>query len=157
MLPEEIMIKENKVITAHFANTQESEVFVLLERPDESLFDTTIEAGEQSPEYVDLLNQISVEDIRKNTVEQQETERKAILAYARSVFEEETAEIESNILRKMITTEEEDNRDFAFKLKLAGFELDQVKGATTEQKKAIRQSNSPLEILYLIGKLVYEE
>jgi len=149
------MIDGNTVVTAFFDNMQETQINVFLERPDGSTFSTLIEAGDQSAEYKDLLKQISLEQIRKNTVEQQELERKAILRYARSVFEEEQAEIEQSMIRKLIVVDDS-NKDFAFKVKLVAFELDEVKNATTEQKKQIRQAESPLEALYLVSKLVYE-
>lgn len=150
------MIKDNKVVTAYFINTQETEIRVFLERPDGSEFNTLIEAGDQSPEYRDLLKEISLETIRKNTIAQQEFERNAILRYARSVFEEEQSEIESSMIAKLADTSDE-HPDFAFKVKLAVFNLDEVKNATTEEKKAIRQAKSPLETLYLASKLVYEK
>ena len=150
------MINGNTVVTAHFHNNQETLISVIVERPDGSTFDTLIEAGDQSPEYKDLLKQMSLEDIRKNTIAQQELERKAIMNYARSVFEEEQAELEAQMLRKLVVTDDA-NKDFAFKVKLVAFELDEVKNATTAQKKEIRQAQSPLEALYLAAKLVYEE
>jgi len=149
------MINGNTVVTAFFNNTQETEINVFLERPDGSTFDTLIEAGDQSVEYKDLLKQITLEKIRKNTVEQQELERKAITRYARSVFEEEQSELENEMIRKLVVTDDS-NKDFAFKVKLAVFQKDVVKGATTEQKKAIRQAESPLEALYLAAKLIYD-
>lgn len=150
------MINGNTVVTAFFNNTQETEINVFLERPDGSTFDTLIEAGDQSPEYKDLLKQITLEKIRKNTVEQQELEKRAILAYARSVFEEERAELENEMIRKLAITNDT-SKDFAFKVKLAVFQKDKVKKAPTEVKKAIRAAESPLEVLYLTSKLYFEE
>lgn len=150
------MIKENTVITAFFVDAQETQIRVCLERKDGSSFSTLINSGEQTQEYQDLLEQISLETIRKNTIEQQKIERESILRYARSVFDEEVAEIESSMISKLIDTTEE-NPDFTFKVKLAVFNLDEVKNASTEEKKAIRQATSSLETLYLACKLVYEK
>lgn len=148
------MIKENTVVTAYFDNMQESKAFVILERPDGTTVNTLISCGEQSQDYIDLLEQITVEDIRKNTVARQEMERENILAYARSVFEDEVGEIEARMIRKLVATGDSE-KEFAFKVKLAAFELEEVKNATTEEKKAIRSAESPLEALYLAAKLVY--
>jgi len=71
------------------------------------------------------------------------------------VFEEEQSELENEMIRKLVVTDDS-NKDFAFKVKLAVFQKDVVKGATTEQKKAIRQAESPLEALYLAAKLIYD-
>lgn len=150
------MIKGNTVVTAHFHNNQETLINVFLERPDGTTFDTLIESGDQSPEYKDLLKQITLEKIRKNTVEQQELEKKAILRYARSVFEEERAELENEMIRKLAVTDDT-TKDFAFKVKLAVFQKDKVKEAPTEVKKAIRAAESPMEVLYLTAKLYFDE
>lgn len=150
------MINGNTVVTAFFNNTQETEINVFLERPDGSTFDTLIEAGDQSPEYKDLLKQITLEQIRKNTVAQQDLERQAILRYARSVFEEERAELENEIIRKLAITDDT-ARDFAFKVKLAVFQKPEVKQASAEIKKAIRKAESPMEVLYLTAQLYFKD
>ena len=148
------MINGNKVIDAWFTDERETDVTVFLERPDGKGTSTIIQCGEQYPEYLDLLKQTTLENIRKRTVERQEFERDAILSYAKTVFEEETIEIEANMIKKLTVTDDS-VKDFAFKIKLAMFEFDEVKNASTEQKKAIRQAASPFEALYLAAKLVY--
>lgn len=150
------MINGNTVVTAFFNNNQETIIYVVLERPDGSTFDTMIEAGDQSVEYKDLLKQITLEKIRKNTVAQQELERQSRLKYARSIFEEERAELENEMIRKLAVTDDT-ARDFCFKVKLAVFQKDKVKEAPTEIKKAIRAAESPMEVLYLAAKLYFDE
>lgn len=147
------MIKDNTVVTGYFTDPQESQIIVILERPDGTTFDTIIEAGDQSEEYRDLLEQCTLEELRQSTVEHQKLERDMTLKYAESIFAEERSELENDMIRQFVVSDES-SKEFAFKVKLAVFQKEEIKNATTEQKKEIRSAESPLEVIYLAAKLI---
>lgn len=162
-----MLISKNKVVNAIWLDSSKSVVQVTLEDPKSKVrFVEVIPASEDEQDWRDLLSKMTPDQIEASTKEfaqavRQEEER-VLVAYAKEqglIYDPSkyTPNTKLNINFIFDLPENQAGTDFLFELKLRVFDLEQVAGSDNQElKKKIRNAESPIEVLYLAGKFLYE-
>lgn len=121
---------------------------------------------EDHPEWRDLLSRVSVDEIEEMTKDHRklliQNEQEALIAAAKEqglVYEagQRTPNSISSLDYIFNLPDTEIGTDFLFELKLRVFDMEQVmQSDNKEWKKKIRDSSSPIEVMYWAGKFLYE-
>lgn len=130
-----------------------------------NLFEMIIPAEATSPEFQQLLKKFSIDQINvmSNQRNNQELANlKALVveyAHATGLVYDPTADEPNTRLDIEAIFDLPDStkgQDFLFELKLRAFDVPEISNADQELKVAIREADTPIKVMYLVGKKLYE-
>ena len=150
------MITKENYITASFIDNERKNIEVLLrDEKNEKVISHIVEYDEKYPVCQELLKIITLDDLHENTYQKKKKEKKAVeemvVKIAKRdglVFDEHRLDTKfyPTIVKAMF--EETENEDHLFALKLALFELKQIRDSKDiEVKKKLRQAKNKIELL----------
>ena len=150
------MITKENYITASFIDNERKNIEVLLrDEKNEKVISHIVEYDEKYPVCQELLKIITLDDLHENTFQKKKKEKKAVeemvVKIAKRdglVFDEHRLDTKfyPTIVKAMF--EETENEDHLFALKLALFELKQIRDSKdVEVKKKLRQAKNKIELL----------
>lgn len=150
------MITKENYITASFIDNERKNIEVLLrDEKNEKVISHIVEYDEKYPVCQELLKIITLDDLHENTYQKKKKEKKAVeemvVKIAKRdglVFDEHRLDTKfyPTIVKAMF--EETENEDHLFALKLALFELKQIRDSKdVEVKKKLRQAKNKIELL----------
>lgn len=158
------MINKETYVSATFLDEERKNIEVLLDMPHtetKALTPHVIEADPENPEYKALLELVTEDQLHEETWEVKRAQSEAFLATARQVisseFDEATTQYETDalltktkiyptIVDTLFTNME--NEDHLFALKLALFEVQDIRESTdTAAKTALRKSKNKIDVL----------
>ena len=154
MITEEYL-KDN-FLTAYFVDNERQNIEVQTTTEDKkSVFTTIIPFKEENPQYQALNKFMSLDQLHESTHEKNKTEHKLYKEQALKLAKESGLvgnEIsKDNYFSEIIKliTEDQENEDQLFALKIALFEVEDIRESTDiEKKKLIRQSKTKTDLLY---------
>jgi hypothetical protein len=154
MITEEYL-KDN-FLTAYFVDNERMNIEIQTTTEDKkSVFTTIIPFKEENPQYQALNKFMTLDQLHESTHEKTKTEHELYKEQALN-FAKEAGLVGNEIAKgnyfgeivKLIT-EDQENEDHLFALKLAVFEIDAVKDSVDiEKKKLIRQSKTKADLVY---------
>jgi hypothetical protein len=154
MITEEYL-KDN-FLTAYFVDNERMNIEIQTTTEDKkSVFTTIIPFKEENPQYQALNKFMTLDQLHESTFEKNKTEHELYKEQALN-FAKEAGLVGNEIAKgnyfgeivKLIT-EDQENEDHLFALKLAVFEIDAVKDSVDiEKKKLIRQSKTKADLVY---------
>ena len=150
------MITKENYITASFIDNERKNIEVLFrDEKNEKVISHIVEYDEKYPVCQELLKIITLDDLHENTYQKKQKEKKAVeemvVKIAKRdglVFDEHRLDTKfyPTIVKAMF--EETENEDHLFALKLALFELKQIRDSKdVEVKKKLRQAKNKIELL----------
>lgn len=163
MLTEEFL--KGNLINAYFIDNEKKNIEMVLRSQDQkSVFTEITPFDENNEQYRILIKNISLDQLHENTYQKKKDERRE--------YEEEVVRIAkrdglisdninngeyfTNMLKVIV--EDESNEDHLFALKIALFEVEDIRDSENiELKKNIRQSKSKAEILLNALKIICKE
>ena len=154
MITEEYL-KDN-FLTAYFVDNERMNIEIQTTTEDKkSVFTTIIPFKEENPQYQALNKFMTLDQLHESTHEKTKTEHELYKEQALN-FAKEAGLVGNEIAKDnyfseiiKLITEDQENEDHLFALKLAVFEIDAVKDSVdVEKKKLIRQSKTKTDLLY---------
>ena len=161
MITEEYL-KDN-FLNAYFIDNERQNIEILTTSEDKkSVLPTIIPYDTKHPYFVALSKVCNVDQIHENTYNKKKKERevfeqKVIEIAKRDGLLVDNNKIDSNFFPTLVKSifEDEDNADHLFALKIALFELDNIKNSTNEELKTkLRKSKTKKEVLQVAFDLV---
>ena len=154
MITEEYL-KDN-FLTAYFVDNERMNIEIQTTTEDKkSVFTTIIPFKEENPQYQALNKFMSLDQLHESTHEKTKTEhelyKEQALNYAKEAGLVGNEIAKDNYFSEIVKliTEDQENEDHLFALKLAVFEIDAVKDSVdVEKKKLIRQSKTKADLVY---------
>jgi hypothetical protein len=154
MITEEYL-KDN-FLTAYFVDNERMNIEIQTTTEDKkSVFTTIIPFKEENPQYQALNKFMTLDQLHESTFEKNKTEHELYKEQALN-FAKEAGLVGNEIAKDnyfgeivKLITEDQENEDHLFALKLAVFEIDAVKDSVDiEKKKLIRQSKTKADLVY---------
>jgi len=154
MITEEYL-KDN-FLTAYFVDNERMNIEIQTTTEDKkSVFTTIIPFKEENPQYQALNKFMTLDQLHESTHEKNKTEHKLYKEQALK-FAKESGLVGNEISKDnyfseiiKLITEDQENEDHLFALKLAVFEIEDIRESTDiEKKKLIRQSKTKADLLY---------
>ena len=154
MITEEYL-KDN-FLTAYFVDNERMNIEIQTTTEDKkSVFTTIIPFKEENPQYQALNKFMTLDQLHESTFEKTKTEHELYKEQALN-FAKEAGLVGNEIAKDnyfgeiiKLITEDQENEDHLFALKLAVFEIDAVKDSVdVEKKKLIRQSKTKADLVY---------
>ena len=154
MITEEYL-KDN-FLTAYFVDNERKNIEIQTTTEDKkSVFTTIIPFKEENPQYQALNKFMSLDQLHESTHEKNKTEHKLYKEQALK-FAKESGLVGNEISKDnyfseiiKLITEDQENEDQLFALKIALFEVEDIRESTDiEKKKLIRQSKTKTDLLY---------
>lgn len=154
MITEEYL-KDN-FLTAYFVDNERKNIEIQTTTEDKkSVFTTIIPFKEENPQYQALNKFMTLDQLHESTFEKNKTEHELYKEQALN-FAKEAGLVGNEISKDnyfgeiiKLITEDQENEDHLFALKLAIFEIDAVKDSVdVEKKKLIRQSKTKADLVY---------
>ena len=153
MITEEYL-KDN-FLTAYFVDNERKNIEIQTTTEDKkSVFTTIIPFKEENPQYQALNKFMTLDQLHESTHEKNKTEHKLYKEQALKFAKESGLTVETdknNYFGEIIKliTEDQENEDHLFALKIALFEVEDIRESTDiEKKKLIRQSKTKADLLY---------
>ena len=154
MITEEYL-KDN-FLTAYFVDNERMNIEIQTTTEDKkSVFTTIIPFKEENPQYQALNKFMSLDQLHESTHEKTKTEhelyKEQALKYAKDAGLVGNEIAKDNYFSEIVKliTEDQENEDHLFALKLAVFEIDAVKESVDiEKKKLVRQSKTKADLVY---------
>ena len=153
------LITKGSYVSANFIDEDRKNIEVLLDLPHtdkKTLTPHVIEADENSKDYKALLKLVTTDQLHEQTWNAKKEESDAFLAIAREVakdtniFDEEEAFSKVNLFPTIVDNifTNMTNEDHLFALKLALFELQEIRESKdTKTKTALRKASNKIEVL----------
>ena len=160
----EVNLKEH-LIKAYFVNEERTIIEVLYSSKDfKETHSAIIEYDLNHPDCKALLEVMSLDDLHQSTYQQKKDERKlfeeeAIKIAKRSGMVFDMNRLDTKFYPLMVKSifEDSDNEDHLFALKLALFEVEQIRNSKNEElKKKLRQSKTKSDCLINALTIVQE-
>jgi len=154
MITEEYL-KDN-FLTAYFVDNERQNIEIQTTTEDgKAVFTTMIPFKEENPQYQALNKFMTLDQLHESTHEKNKTESELYKEQAVK-FAREKGLIGNEIAKDnyfgevvKLITEEQENEDHLFALKLAIFEIDAVKESVdVDKKKLVRQSKTKADLVY---------
>ena len=154
MITEEYL-KDN-FLTAYFVDNERKNIEIQTTTEDKkSVFTTIIPFKEENPQYQALNKFMTLDQLHESTHEKTKTEHELYKEQALN-FAKEAGLVGNEIAKDnyfgeiiKLITEDQENEDHLFALKLAIFEIDAVKESVDmEKKKLVRQSKTKADLVY---------
>ena len=153
MITEEYL-KDN-FLTAYFVDNERQNIEIQTTTEDKkSVFTTIIPFKEENPQYQALNKFMTLDQLHESTQEKTKTEHKLYKEQALKYAKEAGLTVETdknNYFGEIIKliTEDQENEDHLFALKIALFEVEDIRESTDiEKKKLIRQSKTKSDLVY---------
>lgn len=153
MITEEYL-KDN-FLTAYFVDNERQNIEIQTTTEDKkSVFTTIIPFKEENPQYQALNKFMTLDQLHESTHEKTKTEHELYKEQALKFAKESGLIVETdknNYFGEIIKliTEDQENEDHLFALKIALFEVEDIRESTDiEKKKLIRQSKTKTDLLY---------
>ena len=154
MITEEYL--KDHFLTAYFVDNERANIEVQTTTEDgTAVFTTIIPFKEEHPQYQALNKFMTLDQLHESTHEKTKTEhelyKEQALKYAKDAGLVGNEIAKDNYFSEIVKliTEDQENEDHLFALKLAVFEIDAVKDSVdVEKKKLIRQSKTKTDLLY---------
>ena len=154
MITEEYL-KDN-FLTAYFVDNERMNIEIQTTTEDKkSVFTTIIPFKEENPQYQALNKFMTLEQLHESTHEKTKTEhelyKEQALKYAKDAGLVGNEIAKDNYFSEIVKliTEDQENEDHLFALKIALFEVEDIRESTDiEKKKLIRQSKTKTDLLY---------
>ena len=148
------MITKDNFITAYFIDNQRKNIEVLL-KGDNKVYSHILEYDTEHPDCQQLLKIITLDDLHENThnrlKEQKKEFEEMVMRVARTkglIFDEN--KLDTRFYPTLVKSifQDEENEDHLFALKLALFEVKEIRDSKdNEGKKKLRQSKNKIEVL----------
>jgi len=154
MLTEEFL-KDN-FLTAYFIDNERKNIEVQTTAEDKkSVFTTIIPYEENNPQYQALTKYMNIDQIhestyQKNKTEQEQFEKSVIRIAEKSGLLLDKETLDTKFYPSLVNAifKDIENEDHLFALKLALFELEQIRDSKNEDaKKKLRQAKNKLDII----------
>lgn len=154
MITEEYL-KDN-FLTAYFVDNERMNIEIQTTTEDKkSVFTTIIPFKEENPQYQALNKFMTLDQLHESTHEKTKTEHELYKEQALN-FAKEAGLVGNEIAKDnyfgeiiKLITEDQENEDHLFALKLAVFEIDAVKESVDmDKKKLVRQSKTKSDLVY---------
>ena len=154
MITEEYL--KDHFLTAYFVDNERANIEVQTTTEDgKAVFTTMIPFKEENPQYQALNKFMTLDQLHESTHEKNKTESELYKEQAVK-FAREKGLIGNEIAKDnyfgevvKLITEEQENEDHLFALKLAIFEIDAVKESVdVDKKKLVRQSTTTADLIY---------
>jgi hypothetical protein len=146
-------IFSNKIREASFFNTDKTLVEILYNE-DNNTVSYLITVDFQNPDFKDLMSEIDLEQIEKNTKDKQKIYKQQLKTYLNNVTDSLKYQAENSDekflerLEKFFFEFNEKDDELLFKLKLKMFESIRLKSCNDVEKKSkIRNANTPLQLI----------
>ena len=161
----EANLKEH-LLKAYFVDENRTLIEVLYTSLDfKETHSVIIEYDTKHPDCQALLEVMSLDDLHESTYQQKKEERKvfeeeAILIAKKSGLVFDMNRLDTKFYPAMVKSifEDSDNEDHLFALKLAMFDIDEIKNSKNQElKKDLRQAKNKLEIIKSAIKIFEEE
>ena len=154
MITEEYL-KDN-FLTAYFVDNERQNIEIQTTTEDKkSVFTTIIPFKEENPQYQALNKFMTLDQLHESTHEKTKTEhelyKEQALNYAKEAGLVGNEIAKDNYFSEIVKliTEDQENEDHLFALKIALFEVEDIRESTDiEKKKLIRQSKTKADLLY---------
>ena len=150
------MITEENLISAYFIDNERQNIEVLTRSDDGTkVVPTIIPFEENNVLFKELTSIITVDKLHEDTYQKKKTEKKdfedMVMRIAKKrglVFDERKLDTKFYPVLIKALFEDVENEDHLFALKLAMFEIKQIRNSKdTENKKKLRQSKNKIEVL----------
>jgi hypothetical protein len=170
------MINKDSYVTATFVDAERKtlEVLVRHHTNENEMTPIMIEADEEQQDFKDLLELVTIDQLHEQTWEQKKSESEAFMAMARNIAKEEFAQQEMAAITNIAASAANaavdqntlltktriyptivdtifsnmENEDHLFALKLALFEVQEIRESTdTATKTALRKGKNKIEVL----------
>ena len=150
------MITKENLISAYFIDNERQNIEVLTRSDDGTkVVPTIIPFEENNVLFKELTSIITVDKLHEDTYQKKKTEKKQFeemamrIAKKRGlVFDERKLDTKFYPVLIKALFEDVENEDHLFALKLAMFEIKQIRNSKdTENKKKLRQSKNKIEVL----------
>ncbi len=154
MITEEYL-KDN-FLTAYFVDNERKNIEIQTTTEDKkSVFTTIIPFKEENPQYQALNKFMTLDQLHESTHEKTKTEHELYKEQALN-FAKDAGLVGNEIAKDnyfgeiiKLITEDQENEDHLFALKLAIFEIDAVKESVDmDKKKLVRQSKTKSDLVY---------
>jgi hypothetical protein len=146
-------IFSNKIREASFFNTDKTLVEILYNENNNTV-SYLITVDFQNPDFKDLMSEIDLEQIEKNTKDKQKIYKQQLKTYLNNVTDSLKYQAENSDekflerLEKFFFEFNEKDDELLFKLKLKMFESIRLKSCNDVEKKSkIRNANTPLQLI----------
>jgi len=155
------------ILKVAYTDANKTHVEITMGNPeDKKLYVHFLPCTEENPDWQDLLTRVSIDQIEEMTKTHfeglQKIHEEELVDFAKKnglIYDpaQYTPNSKLNIDYIFNLPETEVGIDFLFELKLRVFDIEQiVQSDNQEWKKKIRDSNSPIEVMYWAGKFLYE-
>ena len=155
------MITKDNFITAYFIDNQRKNIEVLL-KGDNKVYSHILEYDTEHPDCQQLLKIITLDDLHENThnrlKEQKKEFEEMVMRVARTkglIFDEN--KLDTRFYPTLVKSifQDEENEDHLFALKLALFEVKEIRDSKdNEGKKKLRQSKNKIDTLKVAFDIV---
>ena len=155
------MITKDNFITAYFIDNQRKNIEVLL-KGDNKVYSHILEYDTEHPDCQQLLKIITLDDLHENThnrlKEQKKEFEEMVMRVARTkglIFDEN--KLDTRFYPTLVKSifQDEENEDHLFALKLALFEVKEIRDSKdNESKKKLRQAKTKIEVLKIAFDLM---
>ena len=161
----ETYLKDN-FVDAYFIDNERQNIEILATNEDKTkVFPTIIPFDENNDMFKALKTVMSIDDLHENTYEKKKKERKLfeeqVIRIAKKdglVFDEFKLDTKFFPTLVKAITENVDNEDHLFALKLALFEIDEIRDSdNTELKSMIRKGKSKIDVMLNALKIISKE
>ena len=150
------MITKENLIGAYFIDNDRKNIEVLTTSEDKKqIIPTIMPFDKNNPAFKELTSVITVDDLHENTHQKKKDEQKIFEQKVMEIAKKDglivdDTKIDSGSFQKLVTSifNEPDNEDHLFALKLALFELTDIRDSKNDElKKKLRQSKNKIEAL----------
>ena len=157
------MITKENLISAYFIDNERQNIEVLTRSDDGTkVVPTIIPFEENNVLFKELTSIITVDKLHEDTYQKKKTEKKdfedMVMRIAKKrglVFDERKLDTKFYPVLIKALFEDVENEDHLFALKLAMFEIKQIRNSKdTENKKKLRQSKNKIEVLKIAFDLM---
>ena len=157
------MITKENLIGAYFIDNDRKNIEVLTTSEDKKqIIPTIMPFDENNPSFKELTSVITVDDLHENTYQKKKDEQKIFETKVMEIAKKDgllvdDTKIDSNSFNKLVTAifSQGENVDQLFALKLALFELEEIRDSKDdEMKKKLRQCKNKIDTLKVAFEIV---
>jgi len=157
------MITKENLIGAYFIDNDRKNIEVLTTSEDKKqIIPTILPFDENNSTFKELTSVITVDDLHENTYQKKKDEQKIFETKVREIAKKDgllvdDTKIDSNSYGKMVKAifEQGENEDQLFALKIALFELPNIRDSKNDElKKKLRQSKNKIDTLKVAFDIV---
>jgi len=154
MITEEFL--KNNFLTAYFIDNERKNIEVQTTAEDKkSVFTTIIPYEENNPQYQALIKYMNIDQLHESTYQKNKTEQKLFEDSIVNIAKKQglilgNADLNTKFYPSLVNAifKDIENEDHLFALKLALFELEQIRDSKNEDsKKKLRQAKNKLDII----------